>query len=307
MSNIREKHPSPIDLNVFLMVIRKSSFAGAAEELGVSAAYISKRIRILEENFDTCLLHRSTRRITLSEDGKLVYQWATRILSDFDNLYSELSASRDLIHGSLKICSSFGFGQAHIGPALSTFNHQHPELNIRLDLIDRVVDLVGEGFDIEIRIGNDLSDNLIARKLADNSRILCATPQYLAQNGTPTSLHELINHECLILKERNNSFGQWTLYRDKEPQTVNVNGTLSTNSGAIVMQWALENHGIVLRSQWEVKPLIEQGKLVQILPEYDQPANIWAVYQTRLYQSAKMKACIEFLEDYFSRYVFIFK
>lgn len=303
MERSRIMQVSPVDLNVLLTVVRKSSFAAAAAELGVSSAYVSKRIRVLEEALRTRLLHRTTRRITLTEDGQLAYQWAIRILSDFDSMYDELSASREHPHGSLHICSTFGFGREHVGPALSALHDLYPDLRIRLDLVDRVVDIIGEGFDMEIRIGNDLSENLIARHLAKNHRILCASPEYLKRRGYPETLDELLHHECIILKERNNSFGQWTLYRGETSESVSVRGPLSSNSGSVVLKWALDGHGIILRSRWEVGQWIEEGRLVHLLPQYQQPADIWAVYQTRLSHSAKVKVCVEFLEKHFQALV----
>lgn len=291
--------PLPEDLRVFLTVIRKSGFAAAADDLGVSAAYVSKRIQILESTLGTRLLHRSSRRVAPTADGERVQAWALRILEDFQHLTDDLLDARESPRGRLHLCSSFGFGRNHVAPALSRLAESYPELEIRLDLFDRVVDLVSEGFDLEIRVGDDIPGQHIGRQLVSNRRILCAAPSYLERRGTPQQLIDLERHDCLVLKERDNAFGLWTLERQGAQESVRVHGPLSSNSGEIVLQWALDGRGILLRSMWDAKPLLEQGKLVQVLDGYHQNANVWAVYPTRLAHSGKLRACVEFLQQHF--------
>ncbi len=299
MSTVRDQLPLPEDLRVFLTVIRKQGFAAAAEELGLSPAYVSKRIQILESTLKARLLHRTTRRIALTEDGERAQRWAVRILGDLDDLFDELSQVRQTPRGLLHISSTFGFGRNHVAPAISLLAERYPELEIRLEVFDRVVDIVGEGFDLEIRVGDDLPSQHICKRLVTNKRVLCATPDYLARRGTPTSLDDLQRHDCLVLKERNNSFGVWHLSCDGKPASVRVSGPLSSNNGEIVLEWALHGRGILLRSLWDVKPLLERGRLVQVLHDYTQSANVWAVYPTRLANSAKLRVCVEFLEQHF--------
>lgn len=299
MNTSRDQFPLPEDLKVFLTVVRKNGFASAAQALGYSPAYISKRISVLEATLATRLLHRTTRRIALTDDGERVRVWAEKLLGDFEEFVGEIAQARHQPSGALHICSSFGFGRNHVAPAIGKLSQAYPRLDIRLDVFDRVVDIVGEGFDLEIRVGDDLPDQHLGRKLASNRRVLCASPEYLQRRGIPHSLEELDAHDCLVLKERNNAFGLWTLTRDGEEATVRVGGPLSSNSGEIVLEWALSGGGILLRSMWDVKPLLEQGRLVQVLPDYSQSANVWAVYPTRLSQSAKLRVCVEFLEECF--------
>ncbi len=298
MNTLRIESPLPEDLRVFLTVIRKSSFAGAADELGQSPAYVSKRIRILEETLGTRLLHRTTRRIALTEAGERTQRWAVRILDDLDDFVGELTEARKAPRGMLHICSSFGFGRNHVAPAIAGLSSTYPDLEVRLDVFDRVVDIVAEGFDLEIRVGDDIPGQHISRKLVSNRRVLCATPEYLAARGAPNTLKDLADHDCLVLKERNNPFGVWHLESAGREEAVRVSGPLSSNNGEIVLQWALGGKGILLRSLWDVRPLLEQGKLVQVLHDYTQSANVWAVYPTRLSDSAKLRVCVEFLERY---------
>ncbi|MCV2223817.1 LysR substrate-binding domain-containing protein [Pseudomonas mercuritolerans] len=299
MNTNREQFPLPEDLKVFLTVIRKNGFANAAEELGYSPAYISKRISVLESTLATKLLHRTTRRIALTDDGERARQWAEKLLGDLHEFLGEISEARHQPTGSLHICSSFGFGRNHVAPAICKLSQTYPKLDIRLDVFDRVVDIVGEGFDLEIRVGDDLPVQHLGRKLVSNRRVLCATTEYLERRGMPHSLDDLTAHDCLVLKERNNAFGVWNLTKDGHEESVRVSGPLSSNNGEIVLEWALSGGGILLRSMWDVKPMLEQGRLVQVLPEYTQSANVWAVYPTRLSESAKLRVCVEFLEEYF--------
>lgn len=297
----KEIAPLPEDLRVFLTVIRKAGFAAAADELGLSPAYVSKRIQILETTLATRLLHRTSRRVALTEDGERVQRWAVRILEDFQLLHDELSEAHAEPRGHLHLCSSFGFGRNHVAPAISQLAERYPQLEIRLDLFDRVVDIISEGFDLEIRVGDDIPGQHIGRRLVTNHRVLCAAPGYLDRRGTPQALTDLEGHDCLVLKERDNAFGLWQLEYDGALESVRVSGPLSSNSGEIVLQWALDGRGVLLRSLWDVRPLLEQGKLVQVLHDYTQSANVWAVYPTRLANSGKLRACVEFLQQHFQQ------
>ncbi|MEM9531364.1 MAG: LysR substrate-binding domain-containing protein [Pseudomonadota bacterium] len=290
--------PLPKDLKVFLTVIRKQSFAAASEELGQSPAYVSKRIGILESTLKTRLLHRTTRRLVLTDDGERTQRWARRILADFDDMVDDLTQAQSIPRGLLQVCSTFGYGRRCVAPAISLLSDKHPDLELRLEVFDRTVDIIREGFDLEIRVGDDLPQQHICKLLRKNVRVLCASPDYLKKNGTPQSIDDLSNHECLVLRERNSPFGIWHLKRKGKALNVPMSGHLSTNNGEIVLLWARHGRGIVLRSLWDAQPYIDAGELVQILPEYTQEANVWAVYPTRLSHSAKLRVCVEFLEQF---------
>jgi LysR family transcriptional activator of dmlA len=301
MTSERDRLPLAEDLRVFLAVVNKQSFAAAATELGQSPAYVSKRIQILEEALSARLLHRSTRGIRLTEEGERAQRWALRILDNFDQFIGDLSDSRTEPRGNVHICSSFGFGRCHVAPAVAELAERYPQLSLRLDLYDRVIDLVAEGVDLEILVGDDIPEQHIGKKLAQHQRILCASPDYLKAHGVPVSLEALTQHQCLVLKERDNPFGIWSVTAEGEEQRIRVKGALSSNSGEVVLQWALKHHGIILRSQWDVQPYLDSGELVQVLPAYSQPASVWAVYPTRLAESAKLRVCVEFFQQRFSQ------
>lgn len=292
------KYPAPDDLRVFTTVVRKASFATAAQELGASPAYVSKRMRLLEASLGVRLLHRTTRRVAVSQEGERVFQWALRILDDMDQLVQDVRVSAGVPRGLLRISSSFGFGRRVVAPALSRLVERHPELQVRLDVFDRLVDVAAEGFDLDVRVGDDIAPHLIARRLADNHRVLCAAPAYLQRRGSPRTVAELAGHDCLVIKERDHPFGVWRLRSAGSEQTVKVTGPLSANNGEMVVQWAVDGLGIALRSRWDVGPHLREGRLIRVLPEWRQDANVWAVYPTRLERSAKVRVCVEFLEQH---------
>lgn len=293
MNNLRNE-----DLRVLVTVVRKGSFAAAAEELGMSSAYVSKRIGVLEGVLGVQLFQRTTRRVVITGDGEQVYARARTILANLDEMIDEVSERRRAPSGQLRICSSFGFGRNLVAPAIARLVAAYPGLQIRFEVFDRLVDTVAEGFDLDVRVGDEIAPQLIARRLRSNRRILCASPAYLASHGLPKNLHDLSGHQCLPIKERDHPFGVWRLRGRHGEETVKVSGALSTNHGEIALRWALDGAGIVLRSRWDAQPYLDAGTLVQVLPDYAQEANVWAVYPQRLAGSAKLRVCVEFLDEH---------
>lgn len=289
------------DLRLFCVVVRNRSFAASARELGASNAVVSKRIAILENAIKAQLLHRTTRNVTLTAQGEIVHQWAQRILDDVDQMGEALSQERTALQGMLRLCSSTGFGRNRLAPALSALARRYPMLEIQVELLDRPVDLVAEGFQLDIRVGAVAEGNVITRRIARNCRVLCAAPSYLTERGIPRRLNDLKDHHCILIRERDQDFGHWALRGPNGRETVKVAGRLSANNGEMVRQWALDGHGIVLRSLWDVGSDLRSGTLVRVLPEYAQDADVWAVYPSRLATSAKLRVCVEFLEEWFDQ------
>lgn len=285
------------DLRLFCTVVRNRSFIATATEMGASPAFVSKRIAVLEDILHVRLLHRTTRRVSVTEDGETVYRWAQQIIEDVEQMTEAVSTSKTTPRGSLRISASAGFGRKRIAPALSELASLYPLLRIQLELLSRPVDLIGEGFDLDIRIGGESAPNLMVKRIAVNSRILCAAPSYLERRGVPTSVFDLERHDCIVIRERDQSFGIWKLKGPKGIETVRVSGPLSCNNGEVVHKWALDGHGIVLRSTWDVDVDIREGRMIRILPEYQQEADISAVYPLRLTESAKIRVCVEFLQE----------
>ena len=293
--------PQLDDLRLFCVVARNRSFAETARELGVSKAVVSKRIALLEAAVQERLFHRTTRNVSLTAQGEIVHQWAQRILEDVDLMGEAISREKAAPSGLLRICSSTGFGRSRLAPALSALARQFPQLEIQVELFDRPVDLVDEGFQLDIRIGQVREGNVIKRRIARNRRVLCASPAYLEGFGMPQSLDDLKAHRCIPIRERDQDFGRWELDGPDGPVAIKVSGPLSANNGEIVRQWAIDGHGIILRSTWDICREIEAGVLMPVLPQYFQQADVWAVYPSRLSVSAKVKVCVEFLEQWFEQ------
>lgn len=290
------------DLQVFSEVVRTLNFSQAAQRLGVSPAFISKRIQVLEAQLECKLFHRSTRQVSLTEQGEHVYELGRSILDKVSELHEELGVKRNEPRGVLRVSTSFGFGRRVVGESLAEFSHKYPEIEVRLDVLDHLLDLAQNKIDLDVRIGDVISPNYIAKRLARNHRILCAAPSYLERCGTPTDLNELAQHNCLIIKERDHPVGLWKLTRRGRNYNVKVRGSLVTNNGEIAVAWALAGHGIMLRSIWDARTHLDSGLLVNILPDYTQEANIWAVYPERLSSSAKIKLCVKHMEEFFQRW-----
>jgi LysR family transcriptional activator of dmlA len=286
------------DLRLFCVIAHKSSFAESAKELGVSPAYISKRIALLELALGVRLFHRTTRSVVMTEEGSNVHDWARRIIENVGQMIEAVSASKQVPRGLLRISTSFGLGRKFVSPLISDFAALHPELKIQLELFDRNVDMINEGFDLDIRVGPVHEPHLFAKRIIGSQRVLCASPAYFERHGTPQTVPDLTRHQCLVIRERNESFGIWRLTGPKGMETVKVSGLLASNHGEIIRQWAIDGHGIILRSIWDIATELKTGALVRALPAYFQEADVCAVYPLQLKTSAKVRECVRHLQKH---------
>lgn len=284
-----------LDLQVFCLAARRASFLAAATELGISPAYVTKRIANLERALGVTLFHRSTRKVVVSEAGEKAYAWALRVLECADEWNAQAGTAGGQLHGNLRISTTMRLGRNHLTPILAALNAMHPGLNLWLELVDRRVDLVQDGFDIDIRMGEVQEPNLIAHRVKGNVRMLCVAPAYLEKHGTPKHLGELAHHECLLYRDRHQSFGMWRMIGPDGPSTIKVTGAMGSNHSDIVYNLALAGKGIVLLASWDVHPHLQSGELVRILPQYYQPADVWAVTASRSTESVKLRACLQYL------------
>ncbi|WP_235578102.1 LysR family transcriptional regulator [Pseudorhodoferax sp. Leaf267] len=285
------------DLRVFCLAARKASFAATATELGTSPAYVSKRIAILEKALGVALFHRAARRVTVTDDGERVYASAQQIFQGVDHLGETVAGGRLAPRGTLRVTTSFRLGRKHIGPVLSQLAERYPALDITLDAVDRRVDLVGENVDLDVRVGEVDEPHLVAHRIAASQRVLCAAPSYLLRRGAPVGVADLARHDCLVLRDRNQAFGVWRLTGPAGAEKVKVTGRLSSNNAEIVRGWGLDGHGIVLQAGWDLHADLAAGRLVRVLPAWTQPADIWAASTVRLSHSAKVRACVQFLQE----------
>lgn len=281
------------DLRVFCQVAKHASFVGAATDLDISPAYVTKRIAHLEKALGSTLFHRTTRRVIISDAGEAAYTWARKVLDAADELNQGVVGAKSVPTGPLRIATSLHLGRNHLAPILAQMGRQYPALEIWVDVVDRRVDLLGEGFDIDVRMGEVTEPNLIAHLVAKNARVLCAAPSYLMRRGHPKNLADLAGHDCLMYRERQQTFGVWRLQGPNGAESVKVTGVMGSNQSDIVHQWALDGQGIIPLASWDVAGLLRSGALVRVLPQYHQNADVWAVTATRLEQSAKLRVCTQ--------------
>lgn len=285
------------DLRVFCLAARRASFVATATELGTSPAYVSKRIAILERDLGVTLFHRAARRVTVTDDGERVYQSAQAIFEGVDRMGETVAGGRAEPRGTLRVTSSFRLGSRHIAPILDELSQRHAGLDVTLDVVDRRVDLIAENVDLDVRVGVVDEPHLVAHPIARSRRVLCAAPGYLAAHGTPARVAELARHDCLVLRDRHQSFGVWRLHGPGGVEKVKVTGRLSSNNAAIVRGWATAGRGILLTAHWDVADDLASGRLVHILADHDEPADIWAATTVRLSHSAKVRVCVRFLQE----------
>jgi LysR family transcriptional activator of dmlA len=291
------------DVKVFVTAARLEGFSAAAQELDVSPAYISKRIGLLEKTLGVKLFLRSARHVRLTVEGKIALDGSERLLDTFAQMQLEIGREQQVPRGRIRIATSTGFGCQCVAPIIADLVVQYPELEIDLELLDRPIDLISEGFDIELRVGGALAQNLIAKPLAINYRVLCAAPSYLEHAGVPRTLQDLNQQRCIGIRERDQSYGRWRLETAKGSVSIQLAAALMTNNGEVAKQWCLSGQGIMLRSLWNIKDELASGALVRILPAYWQPAHINAIYPARLETSAKLRACVTHLEAELHKYV----
>lgn len=291
------------DLAFFSLLARQPSLAAAAQQLGVTPPAVSRRLATLEQRLGVRLLHRTTRRLSLSPEGERYLEEGEQILRDLERLERTLGASRDIPRGLLRINAGFGFGRRHLAPLISEFARHWPDIEVILHLSDRALDLVEHAFDIGVRFGPPPDNRILARKIARNRRLLCAAPAYLEQRGQPENPRALAEHDCIVIRENEGAFNNWQLTDGKTQTLVKVRSPLAVNHGEIAVDWALAGHGIVLRSEWDIASYLRSGELVRVLPEWSGiSADIHAVYPQRLQTSAKIRAFIDFLAERFADY-----
>lgn len=283
------------DLEVFARMVSAGSMSAAGRELGLSPAVVSKRLRRLEDRLGTRLMNRTTRQISLTEAGQGFYERVVAILAGLEDAESFVSRRSNTAKGTLKISAPTSFGRMHIAQHLKAFFEQNEDIQIKLNLHDDMTDIVGEGYDLAIRIAELKDSSLVARKLAPVRRILCATPEYLAENGTPSSLADLEHHTCIA----NHNSDTWKLENDEEIFHFRPTGPIQTNSSEVVREAVLSGTGIALRSTWDIGESINSGQLQQVLPQFESSrlVAIHAIYASKTFLPLKVRLFIDYLAE----------
>jgi DNA-binding transcriptional LysR family regulator len=294
---------SPIqaeDLSFFSILAGSGSLTAAARELGLSTAAVSKHLAQMETRAGVALVSRTTRRMSLTPEGEIYVARARRILTEMDELAQLLGGASAAPTGLLRVNATLGFGRSHIAPAISRFVRTYPGVDVQLQLSVDPPPLSENAFDVCVRFGEPPDARVIARQVAPNRRLLCAAPAYFADRPLPQTPGDLVQHNCIGIRQGDDGYGIWRLISGhgaaEKTESVRVRGNLTTNDGEIAVKWALEGHGILLRAEWDIAEYLRDGRLLHVLPEYRTPgADIYAVIPQHLQTTARVKAFIDFL------------
>ena len=292
----------PDELRFFSALVAGGNLSAAARELGITTPAVSKRLALMESRIGVPLINRTTRRMSLTSEGEVLLEHARRILSEIDDLDQLLSKSKGTPKGLLRVNATLGFGRLQIAPIISDYVRRYPDVEVQLQLSVSPPPLTDDKYDVCVRFGEPSDTRVIARQVALNRRILCASPIYLAARGEPKIVHDLVHHNCICIRQGEEAYGAWRLSTGRGAgrlsETVKVRGNLATNDGEVAVNWALEGHGILMRAEWDIMRYLESGRLVQVLSQYQTPdADIFAIYPQRHQLSTRIRTFVDFLSQ----------
>lgn len=286
------------ELAFFTLLARASSLSAAARELAITPPAVSKRLMLIEQRLGVRLMNRSTRRLSLTAEGETYLARARDILEAIRDMEESVCGGAGDTRGLLRVNATLGFGRTVIAPLISLFAARHPDVEVQLQLSDRAIDLVEDAYDLGIRFGELPDTRVNARKILSNRRFLCASPAYIKRHGAPQSPEELAQHRCILHRQNDDAYASWRLHKGRRQVTVKVRGALSSNDGDVVLGWALDGHGILQRSEWDLAKYLDSGRLQLVLPDYAlPPADLYAYYPSRRHLPARVRALIDFLVE----------
>ncbi|WP_320203590.1 LysR family transcriptional regulator [Agrobacterium rosae] len=282
------------DLEIFARVASTGSMSLAAKSLGITPAAVSKRIRRLEHDLGVRLLHRTTRQISITEVGQGFYDRTVGILASVEEAQAFANGRSSGVVGTLRIAAPTSFGRMHIAPHLAGFMMEHTQLAVDLILSDELTAIVTDGFDLAIRISELKDSGLVARKLCKVTRVLCASPTYIARHGLPQTIDQLASHQCLPAHNGE----PWSLHGPEGPLFFRAEGMLKTNSSEVIREAVISGLGIALRSTWDIGGELSEGRLVRVLPNYEGSRNVTvsALFPSRHFVPSKVRAFINYLQ-----------
>jgi DNA-binding transcriptional LysR family regulator len=289
-------------MQAFVKVVESGSFVRAAERLGLSTSALSARVAELEAHLGARLLHRTTRRLSLTEPGQAYYERCVPLLVEIDEAEAIVGQSSASPRGTIRLACSYNMGQHRIAPAIADFVARYPDVRFEVMVSDRVVDLVDEGFDLAIRVGAVGSEQQVARPLGQMQLVLAAAPAYLKKHGVPRTLNDLAQHAALTYAYSASGRVYALLDRDGRTHEVRVNGVLHANNGEVLMAAAIHGLGIVYEPDFMLNDALADGRLVRVLPQYEgRRGGIWAVYPSRRHLSLKVRLFVDFVAERFAR------
>lgn len=287
------------DVRIFIAVASAGGLSAAARQLGIGPMQVSRRIHVLEEELGVRLLHRTTRAVSLTAEGERFLPYARSMIDAEDSARAALLPASATASGVLKLTAPSVFGQAIVMPLLPALLAQHPQLRIDLDLSDRVLDIVGEGFDLALRVATLGDSELVAKRLAGNPRMLCASPQYLARHGVPATLADLATHACITL----HAVPRWPVVVDGILQRVSVAPRITTSNVDAARAAALQGLGLAMLTYWDVYRQLRDGDLLSIVlaDAAMEDLSVWAVTPTRRFVPARVTIFLDALSRELAR------
>ncbi len=290
-----------LEMQTFHAVVDAGSFVKAADALGLSKAAVSRYVVDMETRLGVRLLHRTTRRLSLTDEGQMFYARSKELLAELEEAEAEVTSRSEAATGLLRVNAPFTFGILQLAPLWGQFKALHPKVALDITLADRLVDLVEEGYDVAIRIATLASSTLVSKRLATTRMVLCASPAYLAQHGRPTHPSELAAH-AVIAYVYWATRDEWRFDGPGGAVRVKTQPIMGTNNGDTCRAAALAHQGVILQPSFLVGPDLAAGTLVELMPEYKSlELGIYAVYPTRKHVPAKVRALVDFLQAHFSR------
>ncbi|MBQ4824557.1 LysR family transcriptional regulator [Leisingera sp. HS039] len=282
------------NLSLFLRIVEKGGLAAGGREMGLSPATVSERLAALEAHYGARLLNRTTRSISLTEEGRELVDGAQRLLAETEELEARIRLGVERIAGPIRLSAPSDLGRNRLARIIDRFLDDNPETTVDLHLSDGFVDVAATGLDLAIRYGDLADSSLIVRRLASNSRIVCAAPGYLERNGIPLHPIDLESHNCLLMRFGSDVDQAWPFEIDGGRQMVAVRGDRIANDGDLIRRWALEGRGVVRKSQWDVHQDIAAGRLVPLLREFEvAPIGLQAVMPAGRTQPRRVRALID--------------
>jgi len=286
------------NLVLFLQIVEKGSLSAAGREVGLSPTTVSERLLALEKHFGVVLLNRTTRAISLTEEGRTLVDGAQKVLLELEELESSIRLGAQTLAGPIRVSAPSDVGRNAISEEIDIFLKAHPAITIDLMLSDGYIDFVGQGIDIAIRMGHITDSSLRVRRLGLVRRVLCASPKYIAKHGAPKKPVDLKNHNCLAMKFGENVDNVWHFGSSTLKEIVTVSGDRVANDGGLVRQWGIEGIGVVLKSEIDVASDLEAGRLVELLPSYATvPAPLQMLFPPSRAQPKRVRA----LADQFAK------
>lgn len=290
------------NLALFLLIVQRGSMAAAGRDMGLSPATVSDRLAALEAHYGTRLINRTTRALSLTEEGRTLAEGAPNLLAEAGELETRLREGITHVTGAIHVSAPSDLGRNLIADLLDEFLAEHPGVTIDLHLGDGYIDLAAEGIDIAIRYGDPEDSTMMMRPLASSARIICAAPSYLERHGRPETPEDLMRHNCLMMRFRGEVDRAWPFMIDGKRRRLMLSGNRIANDGALVRDWGVRGHGIIRKAEWDLAEDFRDGRLVPLLREFEvAPLRVQALYPKGRAQIRRIRMLLDKLSERFGR------